>query len=399
MPITLLLDLDDTLLDANSEVFLPAYYSALADHFCDAVPPDVMLAALRSGVQRMMLNRDSSRTLQQVFEAEFYPRLGDDAHVLRAGIADFYRDVFPGLGSTTRRRPGARELMDWAQSVGHQVALATDPVFPMVATRERVRWAGLDPERFDIISSFETFHFTKTHPAYFAEVLGRMGWPDRPALMAGNDVERDLLPATRLGLATFHVNGSRRSAGERAGDLSQLRQWIEANEGEIKPPSFDTKEAVLAVLEATPAVLQALTADLTPGRWKHEPTADDWAMIELVCHLRDTEREVHALQVQTLLETDVPFVARPDVAVWAKQRRYLSEDGPAAVKGFAAARAACVERLRSVPDPVWEKPARHAIFGPTNFLEVIGFMAEHDRLHLQQAWRTLRMPSGPAHRN
>ena len=32
------------------------------------------------------------------------------------------------------------------------------------------------------------------------------------------------------------------------------------------------------------------------------------------------------------------------------------------------------------PEQAWSKQARHAIFGPSSFLEVIGFMAEHDRL-------------------
>jgi FMN phosphatase YigB (HAD superfamily) len=398
MPITLLLDLDDTLLDTHTEVFLSAYYAALADHLCDQVAPDVMLAALRSGVQRMILNQDPRRTLQQVFEAEFYPRLGVDPNLLREKIAGFYRTVFPTLGRTTQKSQGARELIDWASSAGHVLALATDPVFPWAATAGRVRWAGLDPARFEIISSFESFHFTKTHPAYYAEVLGRLGWPDLPVLMAGNDVERDLRPAERLGLTTFHVNGGGDNTGGRSGDLLQLRDWILTNEDKIRAPSFDAPEAVLSVLEATPAVLQSLTANLTPAQWAHEASADDWAMIELVCHLRDTEREVHAEQITALVGAAAPFIARPDAAVWAKQRQYRSEDGPASAQQFAAARLSGLARLRSLPDHVWAKPARHAIFGPTNFLEVIGFMAEHDRLHLQQAWRTLHAQTEPAHR-
>ena len=106
----------------------------------------------------------------------------------------------------------------------------------------------------------------------------------------------------------------------------------------------------------------------------------------------------HYWSLSFLVESDLPFVARPDAAVWAKQRRYVREDGPAAIRQFAAARTACLERLRSTSDKIWEKPARHAIFGPTNFQEVIGFMAEHDRLHLQQAWRTLHGQNEAAHR-
>jgi len=399
MPITLLLDLDDTLLQTNTDVFLPAYYKALAGHLAGIVPAETMLSALQAGVRRMMLNRDPSHTLQEVFEAEFYPRLGTPADSLHGEIDEFYRSIFPTLGRATQRKPGAQELIDWALSAGHQVAMATDPVFPMAATLERVRWAGLDPGQFAVISSFETFHFTKTHPAYFAEVLGHLGWPDRPTIMAGNDVERDLLPAERLGLTSFHVNGGSNGVAERSGDLFQLREWIQANESALQPPVINTKEAILAMLEATPAVLQGLTAVLTPAEWTHEASPDDWAMIELVCHLRDTEREVHAQQIATLLESDAPFVARPDAAVWAKQRRYLGENGPSSVREFAAARVASLDRLRSVTDDVWAKPARHAIFGPTNFLEVMGFMAEHDRLHLRQAWRTLPARSEPTHRN
>jgi hypothetical protein len=41
------------------------------------------------------------------------------------------------------------------------------------------------------------------------------------------------------------------------------------------------------------------------------------------------------------------------------------------------------------PD-VWSREARHAIFGPTNFMEIVGFMADHDRMHIQQAWNILK---------
>ena len=76
MSITLLLDLDDTLFDNDVDTFLPAYFAALAEDLCDVVPPEAMLAALRAGVRQMMVSDDPARTLQQVFEAEFYPRLG-----------------------------------------------------------------------------------------------------------------------------------------------------------------------------------------------------------------------------------------------------------------------------------------------------------------------------------
>jgi hypothetical protein len=41
-------------------------------------------------------------------------------------------------------------------------------------------------------------------------------------------------------------------------------------------------------------------------------------------------------------------------------------------------------------DEFWARKARHAIFGPTNFLEVLGFVANHDQMHIQQALKTLQ---------
>jgi len=202
MPYTLLLDLDDTLLSTNMAAFLPAYYSALADHLASFVPPAEMLDALQLGVGAMLVNTDPGRTLREVFEDHFYRRLRVERDILQRAIADFYKTVFSGLGGDSAQVDGAGTLIDWAGAAGHRLALATDPLFPIAATEARVRWAGLNPASFGLISAFETFHFSKSHVSYYAELLGRLGWPDGPVLMVGNDSERDLVPADSLGFAT-----------------------------------------------------------------------------------------------------------------------------------------------------------------------------------------------------
>jgi len=84
-----------------------------------------------------------------------------------------------------------------------------------------------------------------------------------------------------------------------------------------------------------------------------------------------------------------PFVPRPDAAVWAKQRNYQNEDGPEALREFTSTRVEILRILKSLESELWTRKARHAIFGPTNFTEVVGFIADHDRMHIQQAWKTL----------
>jgi hypothetical protein len=91
-----------------------------------------------------------------------------------------------------------------------------------------------------------------------------------------------------------------------------------------------------------------------------------------------------------MMQKEGAFLPRPDSAVWANEREYWNVDGKAALSEFALARSESLKNLKGLDDNTWARSARHAIFGPTNFLEVVSFMADHDRLHVQQAWKTLK---------
>ncbi len=393
MPLTLLLDLDDTLIDTNMDAFIPAYFQALGQHMSGRVAPEVMLRALVSGMNLMSEAEDPTHTLKETFDSRFYPTVGIAREDLIESFDDFYENIFPMLSVHTKQRVEAAELIKWALSRGFRVAIATDPFFPSKATYQRVRWAGIDPNTVELISTYEHFHFSKTHPAYYAEVLGRLGWPDGPILMVGNDVDRDLMPAHRLGLATYFIAAeSTASPGFEAGrgKLADLRPWLETVDLSTLEPAFKSRDGVLAIMTSTSAVLRSLTASLTVDQWRHEPTPDDWALNEIVSHLRDTEREIHQLQLNLLLEREGAFIPRPETGIWANEREYLNVDGPIVLSEFAAARIEIVRILKNLGEDVWLRKARHAIFGPTNFTEVMGFVADHDRLHIQQAWKTLR---------
>lgn len=393
MSLTLLFDLDDTLLDTNLEAFVPAYFQSLSQHLVKYAEPGVMLRALIDGMHLMSESEDPTRTLEEIFDADFYTKLGVSKQDLNEILEDFYDNIFPTLAQHTRPRPEAVPLIQWAFSCGYRIGIATDPLFPRKATVHRLHWAGFEPERFELISTFEHFHFSKTHPAYYAEVLGQLGWPEGPILMVGNDPARDLIPADRLGLKTFFVDGeSGSSPGVEAGrgKLADIRPWLESTDLATLEPSFQSRDGVLAIMVSTPAVLRSLSAPLTEEQWRHEPTREDWAMNELVCHLRDTELEVHQMQLNLMIERAGAFIPRPESGVWANEREYLNVDGKTALSEFAQARVNTLRTLKELEDNIWSRSARHAIFGPTNFLEVTGFMADHDRLHVQQAWKTLK---------
>jgi FMN phosphatase YigB (HAD superfamily) len=397
MTLTILLDLDDTLLNTNLEAFIPAYFQALARDLAPHIAPELMFKALLSGTGLMNESRDFSRTLEEVFADDFYPQLNVSRGELDDAIENFYDNIFPTLSGLTTQNSRAKPFVDWAFSQGYRIAIATDPLLPRKATYHRLRWAGFDPGQFELVTSYEHFHFSKSYPAYYAEVLGRLGWPEGPVIMVGNDMQRDIIPAKKLGLATFHIDeGAASMSGPEAdfhGDLQDLRAEIESNNLTRFNPSFKSLDSILAILSSTPAVLRGLSKKIDVSLWSQHLNSEEWAFTELICHLRDTEREIHQAQINLLKKENEPFIPRPDTGIWANQRNYLKENGLTALHEYVQARQETLDLIGSFDVSEWSRMARHAIFGPTAFLEVLGFMADHDRLHVQQAWRILQ-PEG-----
>ncbi len=392
MTITLLLDLDDTLLDTNVQAFVPAYFSALASALADTVSPDVMLPALMGGTKAMMQNEDPSLTLRQVFDAWFFPQLGSDPNALQEKIDHFYDEIFPSLAHVTRQRPQAIDFVRWAFGAGHRVGVATNPYFPLKAIHHRLRWAGLPPEEYNfaLVSSYESFHFTKEVTAYFPEFLAQLGWPEGPVVMVGNDLDMDLLPARSAGLPVFWLREGRDDSHPDIpqGNFSALRLWLETTDPAMISHSFSSPGTILSLLRSTPAALDTLVTGIAPASWASRPAAEEWCFTEIFCHLRDVELDVYQPRLRKILAEENPFLPGVVSDDWVQSRNYAAQDGRAALRAFLQARLETLSLLDGEEDS-WSRPARHAIFGPTTLLELADFMAGHDRAHVQQVWKNL----------
>ena len=300
MTLTLLLDLDDTLLDSDMNDFIPVYFHALGKEMQGYIEPEKMLKYLMLGTEAMIANDSPKQTLEERFNAKFYPKFDMRRDTLDPIIARFYEETFPSLAYLTKARPEAVDFVEWAFSQGHRVAVSTNPLFPYAAIEHRLRWAGLAPEKypFEVVSSFEHFHFSKPNPAYFAEVLGRMGWPEGPVLVVGDDPERDLRAAQELGVAAYWIADDEAILAEGVnprlgrGKIGELRGWIEAQDEKIFAPSYQAKTAIVATAKAIPAALKGLLSDLPASAWTESPHPEEWSLVEIISHLRDVEREV-----------------------------------------------------------------------------------------------------------
>lgn len=387
MSLYLLLDLDDTLLTNDMDRFIPAYIDRLAAYMAEHAPARQFVSELMNATRLMMANGLPDRTLKEVFDGRFYPSLGLERDNVAGDLEKFYTSIFPKLASVTEQVADAPDLIAETRQRDYCLVVATNPLFPRLATLERIQWAGLDADDFCLITTYESFHFAKPNPAYYAEILGQLGWPQGPIIMAGNDPENDIKPAQKLGLATYWVNPETLNLSnprQAAGPLAELLDWIDQYPSENFQPDYQSAESIQAVLTSTPAVLDSLLAGVPDRCWQAKPGQDDWAITEIICHLRDVDREVNLPRIQRLLNIDNPFIEGADTDPWAKTRNYLEQDGPLALKDFVAARIEILNKLIEMPEAAWQRPARHAIFGPTNLEEICRIIAEHDRLHIRQ---------------
>ena len=395
MKLTLLIDLDDTLLENDIYKFLPHYLSSLGKHLSAYVDPERMARELMAATGVMAANEKPTRSLEATFDASFYPAIGVQKQDLVPALRDFYENVFPTLQYLTRPRAAASRLVRYLISQGHTIIIATNPLFPIRAIEHRLAWADLPVDRypFALVSSFEAFHYAKPDPGFLAECLARIGWPSQPVAIIGNSEKDDLVPAKKLGIPGFLVTSaenetdptSKRGFPDGQGSLEDAIPWIEALEKSAAVPSYDTPEAMVAVLRSTPAVIDTLSQSIPSARWNQPPHPGEWSFTEIICHLRDSDAEINLPRMERILREKNAFIPAVNADVWSSERAYNRQSGPTALAEFADCRMELVRRLRDLSQAEWESPANHAIFGPTTLHELVGFIAQHDRTHVQQA--------------
>lgn len=221
-----LFDLDGTLLDIDLPRFLRVYFGALGPVLAEmtGLSSEQAIAALMDAT-RSMMTPHPDRTNRQAFDERFQELTGADLAIDRGSIADFYGRVFPSLGDGIGPMPGAREAVDAALEADLRVAVATNPIFPAQAVRERLRWAGLADVPFDLVTTYEHMHACKPEPEYFLEVAGLLEVAPEDCLMVGDDPALDLAAAD-VGMTTYFTGAPIDERADHTGDLLRLRSLL-----------------------------------------------------------------------------------------------------------------------------------------------------------------------------
>jgi len=118
------------------------------------------------------------------------------------------------------------------KEMGKWAILATNPMFPQPATRNRMGWAGFQPKDFTAYTTYEDCHYCKPSPKYYEELLEKLELCPEECIMVGNDVEEDMIPAGGLGMQVFLLTDCIINKKDRdisaypQGDFEALRGYL-----------------------------------------------------------------------------------------------------------------------------------------------------------------------------
>lgn len=124
--------------------------------------------------------------------------------------------------------------------------------------------------------------------------------------------------------------------------------------------------------------------------WHCAPGEGEWCLTEVMCHLRDVDREVHQPRFHAVLARDGAFLPGAVADEWVEERAYHLQDGPVALQMFLAARAETVALLPESESALWHRHGQHSFFGPTSMHELLNLVVQHDLAHREQVENLLQ---------
>ncbi|MCR5249549.1 MAG: HAD family hydrolase [Lachnospiraceae bacterium] len=199
---TVLFDLDGTLLPMDQDVFTKTYFKDLTvkmiPHGYEA---ESLVRAIWAGTGKMVGNV-GEKTNEKAFWETFASIYGEKGLADKPVFDEFYENEFDAAKRCCGYNEKAAELVKALKEAGYRIILASNPIFPLVAQKKRMQWAGIDPDDFAYITSYENSTYCKPNVDYYREILRKTDVKPEECLMIGNDVSEDMV-AAELGIQTF----------------------------------------------------------------------------------------------------------------------------------------------------------------------------------------------------
>jgi DinB superfamily len=137
----------------------------------------------------------------------------------------------------------------------------------------------------------------------------------------------------------------------------------------------------------TPPALRHLIVD-AGSNLRSRPRPDEWSVLECVGHIVDGEI-VSTGRYRWILAHDEPPLLPYDQDLWVERLGHRDAEPDELLALFDALRTANLGLWSRTPDSDRSRIGMHQERGPESFELTFRLIAGHDRLHVQQARRTL----------
>lgn len=197
-----LFDLDGTLLPMDQDSFIKTYFGLLARKLAPyGYETEKLVSSIWDGTKTMVEN-DGSKSNEEAFWDKFAQIYGEQVREDMPYFEEYYEQDFDKVQRSCGFNKKAREVIDEIKSISLRIILATNPIFPSIATRKRIGWAGLTPEDFEFFTAYENSRHCKPNLEYYKDILAKARLKPEECLMVGNDVDEDMI-AQKLGMKVF----------------------------------------------------------------------------------------------------------------------------------------------------------------------------------------------------
>jgi hypothetical protein len=146
----------------------------------------------------------------------------------------------------------------------------------------------------------------------------------------------------------------------------------------------DEKERLLWNLRSLPNELVDLAGSLDDETLRWRPIPTKWSVKEILCHLRDFEREAMQFRYRSVLAQDDPYLPRLDNEAKQAEGDYINQDGAELLGEIRRLRGVSIAMLEQAPVLAWSRTGRHFSAGRITLEQIVARHVMHDMTHLGQ---------------
>ncbi len=178
-----LFDLDGTLLLSQEEIFYSKYFELLGRYMSDLIEPKILVKLVNTTIEEITFDDGKDNNYER-FMIKIGKHFKISTDEIEQRFKSFYNVPFKELKNLTR--PNVDLISEMRKMDGVKV-LATNPIFPEIAIRERMKWAELDDDDFTLVTFMENSYHLKPDPEYFWDISKKIGVKPQDCVMFGND--------------------------------------------------------------------------------------------------------------------------------------------------------------------------------------------------------------------